>query len=327
MPISVFMKKPHQASRLSTPVGYLRSKVGGFVSRVILEIDDNQDILKGYLWGMDLSGTGQGAGGVGGLLAMVDVQETIAAVAFYDANGNLTQLYDWINEEVIAHYEYDPFGNIINQTGTYAEANTFRFSTKYLDGETGLYYYGFRYYDPETGRWPSRDPIEEQGGLNLYGFVNNNPVVSWDLLGLLKIPALLRWIVENGIPGPDAWESPREWDDMSLYTWRTIETIWTNPDVTEVRSPGRECNKSDYSWTVRRTIFISFDNPPTVVSQSGNRRQVDVYANVETIEFRCVTSCDLSTGEWSYEIRESSVSSAPNRVRYRREIQELQLWF
>jgi len=45
-------------------------------------------------------------------------------------------------------------------------------------------YYGFRYYDPVTGRWPSRDPIEEKGGLNLYGFVGNDGVNAWDLLGL-----------------------------------------------------------------------------------------------------------------------------------------------
>jgi hypothetical protein len=44
-------------------------------------------------------------------------------------------------------------------------------------------YYGYRYYDPVTGRWPSRDPIEEQGGVNLYGFVGNNGVNRWDLLG------------------------------------------------------------------------------------------------------------------------------------------------
>jgi len=44
--------------------------------------------------------------------------------------------------------------------------------------------YGFRYYDPETGRWPSRDPIGERGGLNLYGFVANDPVNAWDYLGL-----------------------------------------------------------------------------------------------------------------------------------------------
>lgn len=46
-----------------------------------------------------------------------------------------------------------------------------------------VFYYGFRYYDPETGRWPSRDPIEELGGLNLYGFVGNDGVNHWDYLG------------------------------------------------------------------------------------------------------------------------------------------------
>jgi RHS repeat-associated protein len=45
-------------------------------------------------------------------------------------------------------------------------------------------YYGYRFYDPETGRWPSRDPIEERGGLNLYGFVGNDGVNWWDKLGL-----------------------------------------------------------------------------------------------------------------------------------------------
>jgi hypothetical protein len=43
--------------------------------------------------------------------------------------------------------------------------------------------YGYRYYDPATGRWPSRDPIGERGGLNLYGFVGNDGVNQWDLLG------------------------------------------------------------------------------------------------------------------------------------------------
>lgn len=44
--------------------------------------------------------------------------------------------------------------------------------------------YGYRYYDPSTGRWPSRDPIEEWGGLNLYGFVGNEPTSLYDYLGL-----------------------------------------------------------------------------------------------------------------------------------------------
>ena len=45
-------------------------------------------------------------------------------------------------------------------------------------------HYGYRYYDPATGRWPSRDPIEEDGGLNLYGFVGNNAILLIDYLGL-----------------------------------------------------------------------------------------------------------------------------------------------
>ena len=60
----------------------------------------------------------------------------------------------------------------------------FSFSTKYEDVETGLLYYGYRYYDPVTGRWPSRDPIGEEGGANLYGMVGNNAVGRWDYLGL-----------------------------------------------------------------------------------------------------------------------------------------------
>lgn len=50
----------------------------------------------------------------------------------------------------------------------------------------GLYFYGYRYYDPFTGRWPSRDPIEEKGGINLYGFVGNNGVNNFDILGLVN---------------------------------------------------------------------------------------------------------------------------------------------
>ena len=48
---------------------------------------------------------------------------------------------------------------------------------------TGLNYYGYRYYDPVTGRWPSRDPIAERGGVNLYGFIGNNAMTNWDILG------------------------------------------------------------------------------------------------------------------------------------------------
>ncbi len=62
--------------------------------------------------------------------------------------------------------------------------NRFRFSTRYFDQESQLYYYGYRFYSPELGRWITRDPVEEEGGLNLYGFSQNDPVNKVDPLGL-----------------------------------------------------------------------------------------------------------------------------------------------
>jgi RHS repeat-associated protein len=139
------------------------------------------DLQTVNLWGLDLSGTMQGAGGVGGLLSV-----TSSAGGFYptyDGNGNVSEYLDG-SGAVAAHYEYDAFGNVVFSSGASAASFRHRFSTKPQDEESGLYYYGYRYYDPVTGRWPSRDPIGEDGGLNIYGFVGNESVNQWDVLGL-----------------------------------------------------------------------------------------------------------------------------------------------
>ena len=83
-----------------------------------------------------------------------------------------------------SQYDYGPFGEVIRSTGPMAKVNPFRWSTKYQDDETDLLYYGYRYYSASTGRWLSRDPVEERGGKNLYGFVRNAPIDSVDYLGL-----------------------------------------------------------------------------------------------------------------------------------------------
>jgi len=79
--------------------------------------------------------------------------------------------------------EYGPFGEVLRATGPMAEANALRFSTKYQDEETGLVYYGYRYYDPGTGRWLNRDPLGEEGGMNLCGFVYNDGINKIDPRG------------------------------------------------------------------------------------------------------------------------------------------------
>lgn len=84
----------------------------------------------------------------------------------------------------MAAYEYDPFGNVQTVAGSYGASNPFRSATKYTDDETGLLYYGQRYYSPQLGRFINRDPIEEQGGLNLYGFCGNDGINCFDYLGM-----------------------------------------------------------------------------------------------------------------------------------------------
>jgi len=90
-----------------------------------------------YVWGPDLSGTLQGAGGVGGLLAVL--RNGVPYFPCYDANGNVTDYVD-ASGAVVAHREYDPFGRTTVATGSLVHALHFWFSTKYLDEETGLYY-------------------------------------------------------------------------------------------------------------------------------------------------------------------------------------------
>ena len=144
-----------------------------------------------YVWGLDLSGSRQGAGGVGGLLAVVSPlplgegqgEGSTVYLPCYDANGNVME-YVSTDGTLVAHYEYSPFGETVIQSGAMADAFAFGFSTKYWENEAKLYYYGYRFYAPGIGRWLNRDPIEEVGGLNLHALIRNNLIDKFDLLGL-----------------------------------------------------------------------------------------------------------------------------------------------
>jgi RHS repeat-associated protein len=149
----------------------------------------NNAVIRSFMWGTDLSGTIQGAGGVGGLLEVIykGAQATNCFVAF-DGNGNAAALADAGSTNLLAQYEYGPFGEVLRATGPMAKVNPFRFSTKYQDDETELVYYPpGRFYCPSRGGWLSPDPAELEGGLNLYCFVDNDPIDDIDMLGLWKV--------------------------------------------------------------------------------------------------------------------------------------------
>jgi RHS repeat-associated protein len=107
------------------------------------------------------------------------------AHAFYqtDASGNVTAL---INDKqfLVAKYAYDPYGNQLSLSGPLAAANVYRFCSKEFLQNSGLSYYGRRFYSPSWQRWLNRDPIGERGGPNLFAFSNNSPLNSLDPFGL-----------------------------------------------------------------------------------------------------------------------------------------------
>ena len=123
-------------------------------------------------------------GNIGGILS----RSTLVGASFfgYDGGGNVTLLTDE-NGDDVGRYRYDAFGNTLESSGSRAAENPYRFSTKELHGASGLYDFGFRFYSPGLGRWINRDPIEEDGGVNLYQFNYNSPTNYVDPDGRLPI--------------------------------------------------------------------------------------------------------------------------------------------
>jgi len=130
------------------------------------------------------------------LLAAIAYQHDIASTLTYDdiqlrppataadyvgQDGNVTAYVDF-SDDVVYTADYSIFGEAFSESGTAPCA--FGFSTIYRDEETGFLIYRFRPYDPDTIRWPTKDPIGELGGINLYAMVGNDPIGNIDKFGL-----------------------------------------------------------------------------------------------------------------------------------------------
>ncbi len=165
-----------------------------------------------YVWGPDIGSSYtaghsmQSAGGVGGLLMVLDGASTALNnpansdpdaidddyFPLMDRMGNVTAYKKASTTtpaaQLDAIYDYDAFGREFRSSGPAADTVPFHFSSKFTDAETGLNYYGYRYYDPGNGRWLGRDPIGEEGGVNLYAIVANRTINNYDTDGLFLFP-------------------------------------------------------------------------------------------------------------------------------------------
>lgn len=143
-------------------------------------------LVRSYTWGLDITGASSAAGGPGCLLQIADHASGKTFLPCYDGNGNVVALVNGSSGALAACYEYSPYGEFLRceSPDPVVADQPFRYSTKFYDGETGLYNYGMRYFSPSQGRFLGRDPKQEAGGLNLHGFCFNNPINMWDVLGM-----------------------------------------------------------------------------------------------------------------------------------------------
>lgn len=160
--------------------------------RLVIQERNNSDLpLVAYTRGWDLSGSFEGAGGIGGMLARSHAYSAGSWSTHHgyhsDGGGNITAMVSTA-QALSANYKYDPYGNLISSSGTMSGANSYRFSSKDFNPTTGLSYYGFRFYHPALQRWLNHDPIGEAGGMNLYGMIGNSPVNRLDPYGLCFTP-------------------------------------------------------------------------------------------------------------------------------------------
>ncbi len=159
----------------------------------------------------------------------------------YDARRNSGVLFNEADGSS-PKYHYDASGKLIRLAAATTKATPFRSFVKHQAKESEFIYYGYRYYNPSTGRWLSRDPIEEKGGLNLYGFVGNVPINSVDPLGLTCC-------------GPDVtFQLRRTLENVDAIFW-----LWTDAQATSACDELVTFTKGGASWEIQELRALGID--------------------------------------------------------------------
>ena len=164
--------------------------------------------------GLDLGG------GIGGIISTKNLHSGSASFFHYDGRGNVIELRDETGQSQ-ASYRYDAYGNEIARSD--GEDNSYRFSTKEYSSLTGLIYFGARYYDPEVGRFITKDPLGFAGGINQYVYCGSDPINFRDPYGLLTL-------IIHGLMRHDEGYSGKLGDMLRSKGETVIEYVWTgNP--------------------------------------------------------------------------------------------------
>jgi len=143
----------------------------GFLPQVIAEMDDAYNITSYYVYN--------------GISLVAKISGSNVYYYHYDGLANTIAMTDAAGN-MVNKYAYDEFRNLLNAVETVPNPFTFVGQYGVMDDDSGLLHMRARYYDPEVGRFISKDPIRYLGGVNLFSYVANNPINWADPLGLIR---------------------------------------------------------------------------------------------------------------------------------------------
>ena len=260
--------------------------------RVVIEERDGFNIpVAAYTRGQDFSGTLEGAGGIGGLLAFSRYSTITPQHVYYhcDGNGNTTVMTD-SNQKIAGQYVYDVFGRLLSASGRLADVNLYRFNSKEVHPPSDLIYYLLRYYDPNVQRWVTRDPAGEVGDLNLYKALGNSPPNGYDPFGLDVICDMDSYFI-----GPDNVSPVFHESIISTTPW-VFKRIESRPKAHSVTIYGRTAGR----WI--RTPIIMLGNDRYQIEGRHVKRQKWWIVDEVRFEFwkcRCVDFEGKVTRKWT----------------------------
>ncbi len=222
--------------------------------RVISDVNASQSSK--YIWGADK------------LLVKKD-NSNLEYYYLYNGHGDVVQIVDTAGIPVNT-YEYDEWGNILNQTETIA--NDFKYAGEMLDSESGFYYLRARYYDPTIGRFISKDSVEgsitNPLSLNLYTYVENNPLIYTDPTG-----HYMQGDEKLGLSKTDQAKITQYGQNWSKATTDSERQYWHNA-ATAIRTKYSETvthieystGKTNIIYTGRCSVDNSILSPPDVIA-------------------------------------------------------------
>ena len=264
--------------------------------QVVADVDTNGNVIASYVWG----------DGIDHLLAV-----NVGGASYYpltDVQGTVWGYVDSQNN-VVARWRYDAWGNVVDEYVAPSSAALarlrYRFQCREWSAATGLIHFRMRWYDSETGRWLSKDPIGLSGGLNLYVFCGGDSVNYVDLFGLC-----VREDVFNRAKG---YIGSHDWDKSAGFgIWKNAYKC--NKFVADMYNSGRIINliptgifgtkpPTAKNWYVGSVPngFMETKNPkPGDIATNGEHMGI-VSGNNTTISATCDQG--VVENDWGFRIK------------------------